>query len=197
MESENSNTLEPQGQMATQQDRTALPLKVVAGLLGSILLLGGTFVPFFFDPVYGNLTYLGYSSTEAVITLVLAAISLAMVLKQQYKWLWLTGLIALVLLAASFVRNSQEVASFTNSFVNDPTNPARSVPIIGMGADFLWGAYVLAAGGVLVLLAAALGDPLRLRKPRTPVETTSAGEPADVPVTAPTEPEQENIVIER
>jgi hypothetical protein len=64
------------------------------GIAGSIVLFVGVFTPIVSLPIVGNMNYFRNGQGDRVIVLILALISIVLVLRKQYRWLWVTGLLS-------------------------------------------------------------------------------------------------------
>ena len=94
----------------------------ILGAVGAVVLFIGAFVPILSGPLIGTLNYFQYSLRyglgegvierilghiygigEGVIVLILALVSLVMALTKRRRWLWMTGLLSLGVLAFTFI----------------------------------------------------------------------------------------------
>ena len=110
------------------------------GLVGSALLFIGVFLPFVGHPGYGSLNYIGTGQRDGVIILVSAVVSAALTLHETRRWLWITGLGSLGLLAFF------------------PISVRTSLERLGFPYDawqLEYGFAVLVVGGLLLIVAAA------------------------------------------
>jgi hypothetical protein len=72
------------------------------GIVGSVLLFGGVFLPIVKLSVLGDLNYIANGRGDGVIVLGLAIMSLGLVLLKWYRELWITSLGAAAVLAFTF-----------------------------------------------------------------------------------------------
>ena len=77
--------------------------KQLLGLVGSIVLFIGVFMPAVSVPIMGNMNYLQNGEVDGTIVLLLAVVSLVLVLAKRYKGLWFTGLGSLGVLLFTFI----------------------------------------------------------------------------------------------
>jgi len=76
----------------TIKRKTGMRTKQIAGLIGSVTLFIGVFVPLISIPTIENLNYFTCSKkSDVMITLVLAIMSFILVLAKKFKALWFTG----------------------------------------------------------------------------------------------------------
>lgn len=124
----------------------------IVGYIGVAALLIGVFAPLLQDPLGIGLDYLGQVTGDVWIILALAVISGLMLLNGRRRYLWIPGILSLLLTGYAFTR----VIEALNSRRNDVGDGA------GVFGDALlstvvseWGWAFLVIGGV-ALLASAL-----------------------------------------
>jgi len=78
--------------------------KQITGLIGSVTLFIGVFVPLISIPTIENVNYLlCHKKSDVIIALGLATISFILVLAKKFKALWFTGIVSLCLTIAAFI----------------------------------------------------------------------------------------------
>lgn len=130
------------------------------GLAGAGTLLVGVFSPLISMPFMGTINYFNNGKGDGTLVLVLAAISVALVLARQFKWLWLTGLGSLGVTAMSFF-NFQRSMSEMQQKMNDQLagNPFRGFADIAMqSVQLQWGWALLVLGAGLLLASAGMKE---------------------------------------
>lgn len=134
--------------------------KQLLGLIGSIVLFIGVFMPAVSVPIMGNMNYLQNGEVDGTIVLLLAVVSLVLVLAKRYKGLWFTGLGSLGVLLFTFInfqlRKSQARAGMKSELAG---NPFREVIDMAMQSIQLqWGWVLLIVGATLLIVSAALKE---------------------------------------
>ena len=140
------------------------------GFTGAGLVILG-----FFLPVVSIMGFLGFSYftliqfspsmlTGAVI-LVLGLVSLFLVLKNNFKPLVATGILSLLILVFDYIRLKAMIASNLPAMVGAPTSSRGEFDstmgqAIGAVMQLSWGAFIIAAGAVLLIVAGARKQPL-------------------------------------
>ena len=137
-----------------------MPTKSVLGILGSVLLFLGVFLPIISVPIVGGINYFRNGRGDGVIILVLAVASLLITLRKTYRALWVTGFASLGILAFTFihlqVRMSQAKSQMESELAD---NPFRGIADIAMeSVQMQWGWAVLVIGAVLLIAAAAMKE---------------------------------------
>jgi hypothetical protein len=136
------------------------------GFTGAGLVIAG-----FFLPVVSIMGFLGFSYftliqfSPAMLTgvgiLILGLVSLFLVLKNNFKPLIATGALALLILIIDYIRMKTLVASNlpamtgTGRAAADPEFNASMNQVIGAVIQLSWGAFVIAAGSILLIIAGA------------------------------------------
>ena len=79
-------------------------IKQITGLLGSVTLFIGVFVPLISIPTIENVNFLHcHRKSDVMIMLGLATISFILVLAKKFKALWFTGIVSLCLTIVAFI----------------------------------------------------------------------------------------------
>ncbi|MCJ7545331.1 MAG: hypothetical protein MUP30_00685 [Deltaproteobacteria bacterium] len=126
------------------------------GLIGSILLCVGVFMPILSLPFVGAVNYFNNGKGDGVIILILAAFSLFLSLYKKLKALWLTGLASLGVLLYTFigilVTLSQAQADINRDLADNPFKGLADLAL--QSIHIQWGWVVLFGGAILLILAA-------------------------------------------
>ncbi|HND78707.1 MAG TPA: hypothetical protein PLN79_15585, partial [bacterium] len=80
-----------------------LSKKQLVGLIGSLVLFLGVFMPIVSVPMVGNMNYFQNGEGDGIVILVLAIISVVFIFLKKYKVLWGTSLISLGLLLFTLI----------------------------------------------------------------------------------------------
>ena len=119
----------------TIKRKTEMRTKQITGLLGSVALFIGVFVPLISIPTIENVNYFTCSKkSDVMITLVLAIMSFILVLAKKFKALWFTGLLSLGMTFTMFI------------------NFQMWTPNV----QFKWGCALLIIGPALIIVSAAM-----------------------------------------
>lgn len=132
----------------------------VIGLAGSAILFMGVFAPILSVPILGNINYFRNGEGDGAIILILAIISLVLVLGEKYRGLWLTGIIALVVMLSTFI-HFQSAMSQTKADIDSKLtdNPFRGLADIAVhSVQLQWGWALLIVGAILLIISAAMKD---------------------------------------
>jgi hypothetical protein len=117
----------------------------IFGIIGSVLLLIGVFVPLVNLPYYGGISLFEIQQPVAIAMLVLGAAHLVFCINRVAWGLYVTKVGVLVAIALGIYRSWGRVADHGN-FVTSILKPSANVH---------WGTGLLAAG-ILVLMAATI-----------------------------------------
>src|SRR6516164_8202737 len=88
----------------------SLSLSQMLALGGTAVLLLGVFLPLVSVPVVGNMNYIQNGTGNGVIIIIVAVIAAFAVLTKSFRWVWLSGLASLALLAFTFTRLQVRIA---------------------------------------------------------------------------------------
>ena len=129
------------------------------GLIGSLLLLAGLFLPLFGVPVLGAITFYANAPMQALIVGALALASAAVAAAGHLRWLVATGLGAFGVMAATYVRARASLERM-REVEGDGIQAEILRTLIDRAADSVtveWGWAVLILGAGMVTLAGAFG----------------------------------------
>ena len=161
------NTVDPDGQAGNWQEccLTDTPeectrdtsANLLCGILGSLVLMIGVFMPIARAPVVGQLNYFLNGEGDGVFILVLALISLALTLRRAFGGLYFTALCSLALMVYTFVGLKSRIDEVRAGMATDlKGNPFRDLADVMVGSvEMQWGWGVLLAGVIFLLIAAS------------------------------------------
>lgn len=131
------------------------------GIIGSIVLSIGVFTPIVSVPIVGSLNYFNNGRGDGAILLVLAVVSLALTFREEYKWLWVTGLSSVGLISVGFlgllIQISEVKASMDRELEGNPFRGLADAVIQSFQIQWGWGILFIGAG--LIIAAAVLKEP--------------------------------------
>ena len=152
-----------------------MSFKQIIGIIGSLLLILGVFIPLVKIPIYlpslnqmalyfhvGGITFYDNSKLEAIIVIAIAVISIFLVVAKRYILLWFSGIALLAVVSYRIIRVMQTLHSarsiaekwigekLTDKIANKVTNVAIEHVHIS------WGLIFLIVGAILIILCAAL-----------------------------------------
>jgi len=134
--------------------------KKLLGVIGSIVLFIGVFMPIVSVPIMGNMNYFQNGEGDGTIVLALAVISLVLVLAEKFKGLWFTGLGSLGIMLFTFInfqsKMSQAKADMESELAGNPFRGLADV--VMQSVQLQWGWAVLIVGAALVIASAAMKE---------------------------------------
>jgi hypothetical protein len=142
--------------------RSELRIRQIVAVVGGLVLVIGTAMPLIHIPIVGAISYLRHPSEfggceGAVMILAIAALSILLALLERFRVLWLTGMVVLAQLGATVVefhhRAATIVAQADATGVSDPVTMWAGAML--ERAHLEWGIAVVAAGALLIVIAAA------------------------------------------
>ncbi|MDU2064367.1 MAG: hypothetical protein E6713_05945 [Sporomusaceae bacterium] len=137
-----------------------MPIKQIVGLLGSIMLIVGTFSPIVKIPIVGEVTYFQNGQGDGVIVLGLGIISLILVFVRYYNPLIATGLISFGMVAFTFFNFQNKVKEIQNQM----SQQLRGNPFKGIAETMInsvqieWGFALVIIGAIFLIVAPFLSD---------------------------------------
>lgn len=136
--------------------------KQLLGILGSVMLGIGVFMPLISLPVVGSINYFHNGKGDGVFVLVFAFISLLLVLSHRYRGLWVTSLLSAALLLFSVTRFQWGMSELKADMSTELAgNPFRGIADVAVASIQLqWGLGVMVIGLTLLIVVAALAPPL-------------------------------------
>ena len=144
----------------------SVDVRFLLGLLGSILLAVGVFLPIVRFPILGSVNYLRTGDGEGAVVLVLAALSVLAVTKRVYRCLWLlsvTAFGALGLTSMSFRSWLSDIKDPLNTTEMAELGPFRGLAegLNNIAINMIqieWGWVVLVSGAVLLMVCAGMKE---------------------------------------
>lgn len=140
-----------------------IQLPLLLGILGSVLLLIGPFLPMVSLPISGNVNFFHGEGNTAVgiLLMIIALISIALTLNRSFRQLWITGLISTAIAGQAFYNLYTKIDDMKKetamNLAGNPFKGLADVALITMQPQWGWG--VIAAGVLLILGAASLKQP--------------------------------------
>ncbi len=135
-----------------------MPIKQTVGLIGSILLIIGSFAPIAKIPFSGDLVYFQNGQGDRMIVLGFGMISLISVLLKKYKFLIFTGPASVVIIAFLFFNLQNNIskihAQLNQELQGNPFKESANTMINSI--QIQWGFAVLILGAVLLVISAFL-----------------------------------------
>ena len=130
----------------------------MVGLVGSVLLFVGVFIPIVSSPIFGSITYFNNGNGDGVLVLVLASVSALATIAGYYGTLWVTGAGSLGLvvfsLVSAIIRLPKLKTEVQSDLANNPFHGLADVAINSVQIQVGWA--VLLMGALLLITCAAL-----------------------------------------
>ncbi|NJO59290.1 MAG: hypothetical protein HC836_13540 [Richelia sp. RM2_1_2] len=122
-------------------------------IAGAVLLAIGVFCPIISAPIIGTLNYFHNGNGDGVILLILSAISIFLVLKHEFRYLWWTGLASLGVTILGFLGFQWKLSEIKSSMESElEGNPFRGLADATVNSIQLqWGWVVILLGIGLIL----------------------------------------------
>lgn len=126
------------------------------GFAGIAITILGVFSPVLTMPMVGSLNYLRNGSEEAVLLLILTALSVLFLVKKRYSWLYGSSVWALLLVGGTCLYYQSIILDVKSSIDRDLAgNPFRGIADVAMaGTGLSWGWFLLFLGTGLVVATA-------------------------------------------
>lgn len=146
------------------------------GMVGSVLLFAGVFLPAVSVPVEGSIAYFRGGEPDALVVLALAALSAFFVARGLHRGLWFTGPAALAVMAFTLFRQWRRLTSTRRGLPEGvPEGPLRELEQLAVeSVQVEYGLPVMALGALLVT-AAAMAAGARGGTDRSPGGAASDG----------------------
>ncbi len=128
------------------------------GFVGIFITILGVFSPVMTAPIVGSLSYLRNGAEEAVLLLILTALSVLFLVKKRYSWLYGSSVWALLLVGSTCLYYQSVISDAKSSLDRDLAgNPFRGLAEAAMaGTGLSWGWFLLFLGTGLVVVTAYL-----------------------------------------
>ena len=135
-------------------------IKKLLGIIGSVVLFIGVFMPIVSLPVVGNMNYFQNGKGDGTIVLILAGISLVLVLAEKFKGLWFTGVGSLGIMLFTFINFQAKMSQIKADLEAELAgNPFRGLADIALqSVQLQWGWAVLIVGAALLIASAAMKE---------------------------------------
>lgn len=130
--------------------------RLLLGVVGSIVLFIGVFMPLFSVPIIGNMNYFQNGKGDGVVIIILAGVSLFLALTERFKGLLITGILSLAMMAFTFF-GFQWKMSQARAAMSKSDNLFK-----GLGEKMLetvqlqWGWAILIVGAGMLIAAALI-----------------------------------------
>jgi hypothetical protein len=139
-----------------------MSFKQIIGIIGSLLLILGVFIPLVKIPIVGGITFYGNSKLEATIVIAIAVISIFLVVAKRYILLWVSGFALLAVVSVRGIQTIQKLNSakstaekiFGEKLAAKITSKVTNVAINHVHIS--WGLIFLIVGAILIILCAVL-----------------------------------------
>ena len=127
------------------------------GLAGSLMTFFGVFAPSVSMPLLGSMSYLQNGRGPGIVIILSAVASIALAAVRQFRYLWLTGSISMLCLAASIIVFEHEIQQMKHSATLRDNMLAGIESAAADATQLGWGYAILFSGALLLLAAAAVG----------------------------------------
>ena len=136
-------------------ENTTMDKRQIFAIIGCFMLFVGVFAPFISVPILGSMNYFQNGKGDGTVVLMLAVTSLVAVLYRKYRWLWVTGLGSLGLLAFAFFKFQYRMSSMKADIAKRlGRNPFHDLGDFAIQME--WGWALLLAGSLMLLIAAGM-----------------------------------------
>jgi len=143
-----------------ENTRPDIKTNQVLGLIGSVALILGVFMPIIRVPILGTINYFRNGKGDGTFVLLLALVSVLLVIRNKCQWLFLTGFGALGVMAFTFVnfynRLAEAKASASRDLAGNPFKGLTDAVMESIQLDWGWGVLLL---GAILLIAAGIVEP--------------------------------------
>lgn len=129
------------------------------GIVGSIILFIGVFMPIVSAPIVGNLNYFQNGKGDGILIIALALASILLILSNKYGGLWITGFGSLGVLGFTYYNINSKMSAAKDMMDRELAgNPFRGLADVALQSfQIQWGWAILIIGAVLVISAAISG----------------------------------------
>ena len=114
------------------------------GLVGSGLLILGTFLPLVSVPIIGSINYFANGQGDGVFIIGFGALAIVFTLIKRYKLLWIPAILSIAQLIYALITFAQKMSGGSSGIFS---------------ISMEWGWLVLFAGGILLVFAALIKAP--------------------------------------
>ena len=143
-----------------------MSFKQIIGIIGSLLLILGVFIPLVKIPIIGGMalapTFYDSSKLDAIIVIAIAVISIFLVVAKRYILLWVSGFALLAVVSIRGIQTIQKLYSakstaekiFGEKLAAKITGKLTNIAIDRVHIS--WGLIFLIVGAILIILCAVL-----------------------------------------
>jgi len=130
------------------------------GVIGSILLIVGVFMPVMSVPFIGGVDYFRDGTGDGVFVLGLGVVSLILVMAKRYKWLVATSSLTICMLMFTLIQFHRNMARIKEQYeAQTEGNPFAGLGQLALDSIQLqWGWAPLFLGAIMVAICAGLKD---------------------------------------
>lgn len=134
--------------------------KQIIGIIGSIILFVGVFMPIVSVPIMGSINYFQNGKGDGIFIIGLALASLVLTLTKRYKWLWLTGMGSLGVMIYTYINFQAKVSDLTSQMNTElADNPFKELATTAVqSVQIQWGVAVLIVGAALLIVASIIPE---------------------------------------
>jgi Tfp pilus assembly protein PilE len=138
----------------------------ISVIVGSVVLAIGVFCPIISAPVIGTLNYFHNGNGDGVILLMLAAISIFLAMKDEFKYIWWTGIASLAVTIIGFIGFQWKLSDIKSSMESELRgNPFRGLADAAVNSIQLqWGWIIILLGLGLIIAGAYLQEKENINK---------------------------------
>lgn len=134
--------------------------KTIIGIIGAGLLFAGVFMPVLSVPIVGSVNYFRNGQGDGTIILALAAASIILALTKNHKWLMMTGILSMGLLAFTLYNVNSTIGAAKSKLAKEASGGLFG-GIAALAAESVqleWGWAVMFAGAALLITTSLLPD---------------------------------------
>ena len=137
-----------------------MPLRRVLGLIGSLVLAIGVFVPILSVPIVGSINYFKNGQGDGTIVLLLTLVSLLLIVQRRFEWLLTTGVGSLAVVLFTFINFRMKLADIQAGMDSKlADNPFRGLAdVFAQSVQIQWGWMLLVIGSCLLIAAAVVRE---------------------------------------
>lgn len=147
--------------------------KQIIGIIGSILLILGVFIPLVKIPLVGGISFYDNSKLEAIIVILIAVISIFLVVAKRYILLWFSGFALLAVVSVrgiQVIRKLYSARSTAEKILGEKLTAKLTKKLTNVAIEHVhisWGLIFLIVGAILIILCAFLATKGRHKPLRT------------------------------
>ncbi|MBW4603045.1 MAG: type IV pilin-like G/H family protein [Calothrix sp. FI2-JRJ7] len=143
-----------------------LKITKLSVIVGSVILAIGVFCPIISAPVIGTLNYFHNGNGDGLILLILAVISIFLAMKDEFKYLWWTGLASLIVTIIGFLSFQLKLSNIKSSMESELRgNPFRGLADAAVNSIQLqWGWIIILLGLSLIIAGTYLQEKENIKK---------------------------------